>query len=345
MKKARHSLTVKNEVFDLTQELGKAELSLDADAINTWKTDVYTIKREEPCSDGRRCFFMETSSGPKRLVLEPSLSACRRRLALSGYLAESMFESQLRPIKNFYGDFYIKSRHGYYYLTDCPRFFPPDFQHEQQMREVAALLASFHQASFGFLQAEETPICLAALPLARELLSYCALSGSDCQLRESFSVLCEQMKLVLELLPPQTEKELEFLAASQRGVCLGAGFSQGVMITSSGLPWLARLETVSAGVGACDLSELLLAIGYEGGFEIGTEKAVLLAYLERRPLPREEKSLLMASLLLPLQPVYILRSYTRGEYSREQMTELLINCVKVEKRKKRWADALLPLLW
>ena len=304
---------------------------IDANALDTWSIDVYSCERK---SYG--CFILETGSGCKRLTVDKTPDNIYRLIRTTDHLTANGFTNISRPILNRYGDAYATGANGYYCLCDSYTLPPPDCDNEQQLKTAGAFLAQFHLASRGFFSGGRQ-LRLSALPAAHELLSCQHIMRRDTSLRREIPFLYNEMAEVLRLISPEVESNLEYKVRRAGCFCLGGGLMRSLCIDKAGELLLTDLDNCLSGAGACDLAELLLA-------GLPHSAAILNAYIKIRPLPHEEKRLLLAAVLTPHEAIKVLRGYKEGKYTHREMLTRFAAATLCEHEKKSHAKAITELL-
>jgi len=312
---------------------------LDGEALKQWRLVVKGFWRRGDV------FYLESNRGAKALRITESREETERRLLAAEHLAKGGFTSLPRPILNRFGDAYSRAFNGFYSLSDWIEGRPLALGEPGEAASAARTLASLHLASQGFLPRKEPFFRLSGKETASALLAYRNMALAGPQWREGLSFVYAQAAAALRLLPPATEQRLKQRVAKEGGLCLSVDLSKALVINEESGIFVLDFGEWQPGPGAADLAELLLHCGEQEAWRGEAAAAALREYLLLRPLPEEERALLLAALILPCEPLLLLRRFGRGEFNMEELDARWRAACHCEKSKMAWMEGLAPLLF
>ncbi|MCL2677800.1 MAG: hypothetical protein FWE85_01970 [Clostridiales bacterium] len=312
---------------------------LDGMALRQWRLKVKAFRRRG------KVFYLESNRGAKALHITASEEESKRRLSAVEHLARGGFTSLPRPILNRFGDSCSRAFNGYYSISDWIEGRPLRLGEANEAVLAARSLASLHTASQGFMPRGEPFFRLPARETASAMLAYRNMSLAGPRWREGLSFVYAQAAAVLRLLTPATEQKLKQRVSQEGGICLSADLSKALRIDEEGHVFALDFGEWQPGPGAVDVAELLLHCGEQGAWRSAASCSALEEYLLLRPLPDEERDLLLAALILPYEPLMLLRGFGGGQFDMGELETRWQAACGYEKSKMTWIEGLAPLLY
>ncbi len=316
---------------------GKLVFNIELPVLDQWDFKVFDVIPQG------KVIKLETDVGSKCLEIRTlSPNAVFRIFLMSEHLSQHGLKRIPRFIRTRYGEPYIKTGKGYYWVSDWFHGRPVNYQDQNDMVKSARKLAEFHMASKGFyLPGEEEATYhqnyrgIKFLNMACQIVDLKSQIRKPAFFRESLRIMAERMIYAAKILTGSGYGQLREKYKKEQGFCHGAFNRDHLIMGNSGEVYLTGLSHWNRDIRLWDLTDFLFSVGQENQWDRQLFQKIITNYHQICPLLPLEMNFLQGYLFFPFGYWELLQDLAQKNAGGEETKDRLAAYWEQEEKKEK----------